>query len=186
MIKFSIIIPSYNSERFIKTCIDGILNLSFDKNHFEVIFVDDCSTDNSKKIIGDFITNTNLNIKLIENKKNSGPGFSRRYAAEVADGEFLCFCDSDDWFDSSLLLDLDKEIVTNGSDLVFFDMSYIFRNKKVKKNFTEIFIYGDKMSYLENCAESLCNLSVKRSIFLSIAPIDIRNGEDLALVPLLI
>lgn len=186
MTNFSIIIPCYNSEQFIKVCIDSLLKLSYDENSFEVIIVDDCSTDNTVKTVENYIINKNLQIRLIKNPKNSGPGFSRRHAAEVANGNYLCFCDSDDWYDPNLLTDLEKEIKKNGSDLVIFDMSYILGSKTIRKNYTSKFKDGDRFTYLANCSESLCNLAIKRSLFLLIPPIDIRNGEDLALVPLLI
>lgn len=186
MIKYSIIIPCYNSEGFIRICIESLSQLSFDTKFYEVIFVDDCSTDNTVSIIESYKNKTDLNIRLIQNEVNSGPGVSRRKAAELAKGDYLCFCDSDDFFSPNILEDVDEEITNSNSDMVIFDMSYILAGKVIRKNYTSTFTYGDKLSYLSNCTESLCNLVVRRSIFLSIPTIDIRNGEDLALVPLMI
>lgn len=186
MIQYSIIIPCYNSELFIGNCINGLLELSFDKKKFEVIFVDDCSTDNTVETIINATDNTGLQIRIIKNNHNSGPGASRRYAANIANGDYLCFCDSDDWYEPCILTDLDNEIKKEHNDIVIFDMSYLLGNQKIQKNYTAQFIYGNKSSYLLNCAESLCNLAVRRSLFLSVPQIDIRNGEDLAIVPLLI
>jgi len=186
MIKFSIVIPCYNSANYITNCIEHLLNLSFDKNSFEVIFIDDCSTDDTADIIITKTKNTGLTTRLIKNDRNYGPGRSRQIAAEKANGVYLCFCDSDDWYEPNVLSDLIREIIKNENDIVFFDMSYILNGKKHRKNFTTQFKYGEKLSYLSNCGESLCNLTVKRSLFLSTPTIDIRNGEDLALVPLLI
>lgn len=186
MIKFSIIIPCYNSGQFIDSCIGGILNQTLQRSQFEVIFVDDCSTDDTIEKINYYLGNTDVHFRILQNTTNSGPGKSRRKAAESAKGEYLCFCDSDDSFDKNLLSDLDVEIQKNNSELVFYDMSYILGDKMIRKRYTKSYVYGDKISYLSSCAESLCNLTVKRSIFLDIKTIDIRNGEDLALVPLLI
>lgn len=186
MIKYSIIIPCYNSERFIKVCINGLLKLSFDKDLFEVIFIDDCSTDSTVSLIKEYKQDTNINIRLFKNNINLGPGASRRYGAEMAKGDYIFFCDSDDWYDSELLVDVEKEREKEKSDLIFFDMSYILGSKVIRKFYTSSFEYGNRLSYLHNCNESLCNMAVKRSLFLSVPPIDIRNGEDLALVPLLI
>lgn len=186
MIKYSIIIPCYNSERFIARCIGSLLELSFDRNTFEVIFVDDCSSDNTKKTIISCISHQDINYHIVENRINSGPGASRRYGAEVASGEYIFFCDSDDCYEPNLLTDLDKEIEAHRSELVIFDMSYIIGDKTIRKHYTTSFKYGDKLSYLSNCMESLCNMAVKRSLYLTIPQINIRNGEDLALVPLLI
>lgn len=186
MVKYSIIIPCYNAARFINNCFEGISGLYFDRKFFEVLFIDDCSTDSTVSIIKDYKSKTDINVRLIKNSKNVGPGLSRRQAAEQAYGEYLCFCDSDDFYNSNILKDIDKEIENSRSDLVLFDMSYVIGGKDYRKNYTAPFKYGDKLSYLSNCAESLCNLVVKRTLFLSIPPIDVRNGEDLALVPLLI
>lgn len=186
MIKYSIIVPCYNSEHFITRCIESLLELSFDRKSFEVIFVDDCSTDNTIKTIISCISNQVINYQIVENGINYGPGASRRYGAEVASGEYICFCDSDDWYEPDFLTDLDKEIEANRSELVIFDMSYIIGDKSIRKHYTAPFLYGDKLSYLLNCMESLCNIAVKRLLYLSIPQINIRNGEDLALVPLLI
>ena len=186
MQRFSVIIPCYNAELFIGNCIEHLRKLSYNPNLYEIIFVDDCSMDHTSKVIAEFSLNSELNIRLIKNETNLGPGKSRRKAAEEAKGEYLCFLDSDDWYESNILYDLDQEIKTRKSDIVMFDMSYVLRGKCMRKNFTSQLTYGDRYSYLLNCGESLCNLAVKRSLFLSVPFVDIRNGEDLALVPLLI
>lgn len=184
--KYTIVIPCYNSEGFIGVCIENLVRIVFNKVNFELIFVDDCSTDNTLEVLKKYKETSELNIRIIRNKVNSGPGVSRHNAAEIASGEFLCFCDSDDWYDSDFLKDVNEELSRCESDLLIFDMSYVLNGKVIRKNYTAPFRYGDKMSYLSNCAESLCNLVVKRDLFLSIPIVDIRNGEDLALVPLLI
>lgn len=186
MINFSIIIPCFNSGGFVDVCLERLSLLRYCHNLSEVIFVDDCSTDNTLEVLNKYKETSELNIRIIRNKVNSGPGVSRHNAAEIASGEFLCFCDSDDWYDSDFLKDVNEELSRCESDLLIFDMSYVLNGKVIRKNYTAPFKYGDKMSYLSNCAESLCNLVVKRDLFLSIPIVDIRNGEDLALVPLLI
>ena len=158
MIKYSIIIPCYNSERFIKVCINGLLKLSFDKDLFEVIFIDDCSTDSTVSLIKEYKQDTNINIRLFKNNINLGPGASRRYGAEMAKGDYIFFCDSDDWYDSELLVDVEKEREKEKSDLIFFDMSYILGSKVIRKFYTSSFEYGNRLSYLHNCNESLCNM----------------------------
>lgn len=186
MIKFSIIVPCYNSAKFLSTCVKGFQNQKFGKDKYEVIFIDDCSTDDTLNILYRYDKNTDFSYRVIKNKINSGPGFSRYYAATQAKGEYLCFCDSDDWLDPNFLSDINNELDRSGSDIVFFDMTYQMKNKNIRKCSTSYFKYADKLSYLANYTESLCNLVVRCSLFLSVPQIDIRNGEDLALVPLLI
>ena len=103
---------------------------------------------------------------------------SRRKGAEVASGEFLCFCDSDDWYSANCLDELREEIDKSAADLVIFDMSYILRGKTIVKRVTSKFVYGDKSSYLAYCGESLCNMVVRKTIFLSVQPIDIRHERN--------
>ena len=90
---FSIIIAMYNVERYIKICINSILNQTF--QDFEVIVVDDCSTDNSYKICTELYGN-NKKIRLLRHEKNQGPSAARNLGMENARGEYIWFIDSDD------------------------------------------------------------------------------------------
>ena len=91
---FSIIIPMYNVEKYIRICVDSILNQTF--KDFEVIIVDDCSTDNSYKICNELYGN-NEKIRLFRQDKNYGiPSFGRNYGLEKAVGKYVWFIDNDD------------------------------------------------------------------------------------------
>lgn len=87
----SIIMPSYNSEKFIKETLDSVVMQTY--KNWELIIVDDCSTDNSLKIIEQYDDNR---IKVIKNQKNSGAAVSRNNAIEAAAGRWIAFLDSDD------------------------------------------------------------------------------------------
>lgn len=89
---FSIIIPIYNSELYLETCIDSILNQNFED--FELLLVDDGSTDNSGEI-GNRYADNNKRIKIIH-KENGGQGSARNVALKIAIGEYIMFIDSDD------------------------------------------------------------------------------------------
>jgi glycosyltransferase involved in cell wall biosynthesis len=93
---FSIIIPTFNPGKNLKDCLNSIKKLK-DKTNFEVIIVDDKSTDNTLKVINKF-RNDFCNFKLIKNKKNLGPGASRNLAINIAEGKYLVYLDSDDYF----------------------------------------------------------------------------------------
>lgn len=75
MIKFSIIVPCYNSAKFLSTCVKGFQNQKFGKDKYEVIFIDDCSTDDTLNILYRYDKNTDFSYRVIKNKINSGPGF---------------------------------------------------------------------------------------------------------------
>ena len=90
---FSIIVPMYNAERYIKICVDSILDQTF--QDFELIIVDDCSTDNSYKICNELYGN-NEKVRLFRHEKNQGPSAARNLGLKTATGEWIWFVDSDD------------------------------------------------------------------------------------------
>ncbi|MCF6182667.1 glycosyltransferase family 2 protein [Lutibacter sp.] len=96
----SIITPNFNCEKFIAATIKSVINQTY--KNWELIIVDDCSTDNSVKIINDFISKGER-IKLIKLNKNSGPAVARNKAIELSKGDYMAFLDSDDLWDSEKL-----------------------------------------------------------------------------------
>lgn len=96
----SIITPSHNSAPFISETIQSVLNQSF--SDWELIIVDDCSTDNSVDVIQSFVERDSR-IKLIQLSENSGAAVARNRAIEVAQGRYIAFLDSDDlWLPDKL------------------------------------------------------------------------------------
>lgn len=91
----SIITPLYNGEKTIKDCIESVLAQGFIS--WEMLIVDDCSTDNSVKIVNDYMADE-PRIKLLQNDKNLGVGASRNKATEAATGRYLAFLDCDDYW----------------------------------------------------------------------------------------
>ena len=90
---FSIIVPMYNVERYIKICVDSILAQTF--QDFELIIVDDCSTDNSYKICTE-LYGGNKKVRLLRHEKNLGQGIARNFGLKKATGKYIWFIDSDD------------------------------------------------------------------------------------------
>lgn len=90
--KISVIVPMYNVEKYLSLCISSILNQTF--KDFELILIDDCSTDNTLKVAESF---SDSRIRILRNEKNSGaPGAVRNIGIDAAQGEYIVFCDSDD------------------------------------------------------------------------------------------
>ena len=87
----SIIMPSYNTGKFIKETINSVINQTY--NNWELIIVDDCSTDNTDDVVKTIKDNR---IKYIKNKENSGAAISRNVALREAKGRWIAFLDSDD------------------------------------------------------------------------------------------
>ena len=96
----TIIMPSYNSEKFIVESVESVLAQTYSK--WELIIVDDCSPDDSNKIITKYV-DSDCRIKLIKLQKNSGPAIARNMAIETANGRYIAFLDSDDvWLPNKL------------------------------------------------------------------------------------
>ena len=91
--KVSIIIPVYNAEKYLKQCLDSLINQTL--KEIEIVCVDDVSPDNSMKIITEYSKNDDR-VKYISMDKNSGSGLARNKGIENAHGEYLSFIDSDD------------------------------------------------------------------------------------------
>lgn len=117
--RFSIILPNYNSEKWINKCIDSILAQSF--KDYELIIVDDVSTDNSVNLIKEY---TDSRIKLIELKEKRYNGGTRNVGVENAKGEYILFIDCDDWlYSTDCLKEIDRTIKLTQADLI--RLSYV-------------------------------------------------------------
>lgn len=137
--KYSIITPCYNSFNLMKRYFDSLEKQSF--KNFEVLIVDDASTDNSYEKLLDYKNNTSLNLKVLRNKKNTGPGCARNYGIREASGEWLTFIDNDDFVDNNLLEKIEE--VVNGNDLDCVVYDYCLDDGKKISNMSSI--YNDKI-----------------------------------------
>jgi glycosyltransferase involved in cell wall biosynthesis len=106
MPKISIIVPVYNVEKYLRRCLDSIINQTL--QDIEIIVVNDCSPDNSQTIIDEYALK-DTRIKCILHKENLGLGGARNTGIQAAKGEYIGFIDSDDWvaenmFENMLIL----------------------------------------------------------------------------------
>src|SRR5574344_1813753 len=117
MAKLTIIVPCYNSESYIDLCYKSIISQTY--TDYNVIFIDDCSTDKTLLKIKSYCGN---NISYIENKVNSGAGFSRNYALKKVVTEYVTFIDSDDYYDADYIKDMMDTIINNKADISICDI----------------------------------------------------------------
>ena len=139
MSEISVIIPVYNSEKYLKKCLDSLLNQTF--KNFEIICVNDGSVDNSLKILEEYKLKDNR-IVLI-NSKNEGPGSARNKALDVAKGRYIIFVDSDDWVDEKCLeifytnANITNADITECQPCTFFEDTSVYKYRdelrKLKK-----------------------------------------------------
>ncbi|MFH0876150.1 MAG: glycosyltransferase family 2 protein [archaeon] len=168
----SIIIPTYNAADTLYACLESISNL--DHNNYEVIIVDDCSTDNSVEIARKF------NVTVIAIKTNFGPAICRNKGAEIAKGDILAFVDSDCEVPRDWLKNFERIFETK--DVAAISGSY---SRFVKRNFVSQFqhyntcyIRRDIPEYTENCTSS--NLACKKDFFFKVGGFpNMRAAEDL-------
>lgn len=129
-IAISVIIPVYNLENYIKDCINSLLNQSL--KNFELILVDDCSDDSTKKIIKEYIdVEKTADIILIENEQNMGAGYSRNMGLDIARGKYLIFLDGDDIFEFNMLEKIYHVSEAARADIAIFNF-YCFNNENYK------------------------------------------------------
>lgn len=115
--KFSVIVPVYNVEKYVAKCIDSILAQNYDD--YEIVAVDDGATDNSGMILDEYQRNTD---KLhVIHQENKGLGGARNTGITAARGEYLVFLDSDDYIAPNMLLELEKHLNLYELDILAFD-----------------------------------------------------------------
>ena len=94
MDKISVIIPVYNVEKFLARCLDSVINQTY--KNLEIICVNDCSPDDSAKILEDY-AKKDKRIRIITFEQNRGQSCARNQGLKVSNGEYIYFLDSDDW-----------------------------------------------------------------------------------------
>lgn len=126
-IKVSVIIPVYNVEKYLKQCLDSVVNQTL--KDVEIIVINDSSTDNSLLIVQEY-ANKYKNIKLI-NKQNEGCYKARNVGLEAATGEYIAFLDSDDYVEPNIYEKLYLKAKETDADIVSSNY-YILQDNKLK------------------------------------------------------
>lgn len=111
--KISVIVPIYNVEKYLRHCINSIVNQSF--KDIEVILVNDGSPDKCGEICDEYASNDSR-IKTVH-KPNGGLSDARNAGMEIANGEYICFIDSDDWIDTMMLEHLFSSLTSQSVDI---------------------------------------------------------------------
>lgn len=127
----SVIVPIYNKEKYIRQCVDSILNQTF--SDFELILVDDGSSDDCHFICDEY-KNKDERVKVIH-KKNGGLVFARKQGFISSTGEYIMCVDADDYLEKDYLLNFKKEIELNHPDIVCAD--YCSSNNKLNNKISK-------------------------------------------------
>lgn len=131
----SVIVPVYDAEKFIKDTIKTVIDQTYP--NWELLLVDDCSTDKSVKIIKGY-QQKDKRIKLFSNSKNSGAAISRNKGIEESRGRYIAFLDADDLWDERKL---EKQVAfMQENDCAFSFTGYEFANNKGEPNGKKVFV----------------------------------------------
>lgn len=165
--KFSIIVPIYNVEKYLATCIESILNQKF--TDFELILVNDGSTDSCPSICEKY-AQSDSRIKVINKEKNQGLFMARKSGIKEADGEYIVHIDGDDSCADNLLSCLSENIEKYNPDLIIYNYKRIDENDNyADTNISplgigkRLFIGDDKKDILKKMIEThkLNNIWIK-------------------------
>ena len=184
MIKYSIIVPVYNVEKYLGKCLNSLVNQKND--NYEIIIVNDGSTDNSQKIIDVYEKKYPKLIKSFE-KENGGLSSARNYGIDNSNGKYLLFVDSDDYVSDNYLEVLDDSVNINNPDILVFNYNVVngiyFKQKESYfddiKNLKKRYLTGNPSAW---------NKLVKKDIIIknNIRFMENVYYEDLATIPSLV
>jgi glycosyltransferase involved in cell wall biosynthesis len=180
----SVIIPVFNTEKYLSKCIKSVINQK--NNKTEIILIEDCSTDNSLKICNSF--KKNPLVKIIRHKKNLGVSISRNDGILAAKGKYVLFLDSDDWLYPGSLKKIEKlikkkpktEVIIGryNSDGFPSNNKILFKgNKHSTFSSNNFFLYINKINFRPMI---IWHYIIKKSLITkkNLYFVDVKNGED--------
>ena len=191
--RFSIIVPVYNVEKYLAKCIESILNQT--NQDFELLLVNDGTKDNSQKIIDEYVAKYPDKVYGFV-KENGGLSDARNYGVERAKGEYIIFIDSDDYVDDELLEKVNDAIEKNaGVDVVGYNLVDVDESgnvlKTTEKGESNCLSGEEAIKFVVNskqCFEPACGFAY-RLAFWKNSNFQFMKGiyhEDFALIPLVI
>jgi glycosyltransferase involved in cell wall biosynthesis len=183
----SIIVPIYNTEPYLKKCLDSLVNQTLE--NIEIICVNDCSPDNSLNILREYEKKDDR-IKVVDFKENRGVSVARNEGVKIARGEYVGFVDSDDYVDLDFYEKLYKETENGKTDIVKGEIKKIIFDSKKNKNCSDPiheknfgYFFGNNGRIYICGAFSTC---LYRTHFIKenkmAFPINLTVGEDLVFV----
>lgn len=182
--KYSIVTPMYNSFSLMNRYFVSLANQTF--KDFEVIIVDDCSTDDSFEKLCEYVERCPLTVKVLRTEKNGGPGIARNMGMDAAKGEWLTFIDNDDWVDIRLFERIDATLKQHDVNCIIYD--YYTTNGKEKKISRSLYHGNEGELSLSDCVKYARNHTIGKVYRISkckqsgIQYPSLRRCEDVAFV----
>ncbi len=168
----SVIIPSYNAGKYISEAITSVINQEY--THWELIIIDDGSTDNTSNLVFQFLKDERIKYYRIE---NSGVSNARNYGAKLAKGEYFCFLDADDFFypknlfEKVNLLNYDSKIVMAHSDIQMTNEEGI-PNGEINSGLSGENLHLDLLLWKRCVVPAPSSIMIRREIFYSVGEWD--------------
>lgn len=182
MPKVSIIIPVYNAEKYLGEAIESVLKQTYPD--FELLLINDRSTDRSKEICMEYAKKDDRIVLLENDSEHHGPGVTRNIGMDYATGAFIYFMDADDWIEKDLLRDTVTFAEKTGADIVPFGLVIEDSGKQIRKPLKPCgnFEYPD-FKYIANeivrGTWAPCKELIKAEVIQNIRQNNYRNGEDI-------
>jgi teichuronic acid biosynthesis glycosyltransferase TuaG len=170
-----IIIPVYNSEKYIQNTIMSVLNQTY--KYWRLIIVDDGSTDNTRQILNKLYKKYRNKKKIIilKNDVNKGQALSRNLGLKFSTSKFVSFLDSDDFWDKNKLKNQIKFMMSNNYDFTYTDYKIIKNNKITTIKVPD---YFDYKKFIHNSSINTCSIILKKKIIKNIYFKNLRFSED--------
>jgi glycosyltransferase involved in cell wall biosynthesis len=161
--KISVVIPVYNSEKYLDKCIQSILDQTF--IDFECLLIDDCSNDSSA-VICDGYAAMDKRISVVHNSVNQGSSLARKTGLDHSKGLYVQFIDSDDWVESNMLETLFVAAMAGDYDVVWHDFYNYDQTYRAQDITTEnkIMIYKEILNHESSISSALWLKFTKRKI----------------------
>ena len=184
MSRFSIIVPLYNKAPYVRKALESVVAQTY--RDFELIIVDDGSTDSSGAICEDYLSRlSTLNSRLIR-QANSGVAAARNNGVKASHGEYVCFLDADDWWEPTFLEEMDK-LIKEYPDAGLYATNYVYY--KPGKTHVALNLSQGYINYPETYAKNLVmpvtsiTSCIPRKVFDEMGgfPLEIKLGEDFLL-----
>ena len=182
--RFSIIVPLYNKADYVRKALESILTQSY--TNYEVVIIDDESTDNSLSIVNDFVKTVESGKWKVESQPNSGVAAARNNGVAKSKGEFVCFLDADDWWEPTWLEEMDR-LIREYPDAGLYATNYVYYKPgktHVALNLERGYINYPE-AYLQSGSMPVTSITtcMPRKVFDEMGgfPLGIKLGEDFLL-----
>lgn len=186
MKSITVIVPNYNSGKYIARCLESLLKQKYKVS--EVIVIDDCSTDESTDIVKKYMKK-NSQIKLEINEENKGVSYTRNKGIALAKSEYLMFCDGDDWYEIDAVKNMVEALEKYHADYIMACYN-IAKNEKEKMMISHKSFFKEGVISKKQCVAFAPMTSSAKLIKKSIItennlsyPEGIKNCEELPIIP---